>query len=154
MASKPKVKIIYRNRPAPRVLPPQELNVTGQVNLGAAVSKIASKSRDWMQLWVFVAFFGGAIWAVVLPMANAQAEEFMKTKLADMGMDPANIQSLNENFKTLNSERQELKTQVQDLQGIVGQTKSSIDALQQQNKLILDILISKQQQIAPAAPAQ
>lgn len=112
MPTKPKIvyRTRYRNRPRAQV----EIS-GGPVNVGSKVSSIASKARDFQQILFMLGFIGAATWLFLGPFVNAQAEALLKNKLVDIGMDPASIQTLNNNLVEIQKSSDDRDQTVQEL---------------------------------------
>lgn len=163
MARKTRTRIVYRTARAP-----SPIEVTGPVNVGSKFGSYATKAKEWTTLALF---FGGVIWALVLPVARSQAEELLKS----IGMDPATVQQLNKNLSTLEDKVKDLNNAnevntratadltVKVERGLEDAKRSADDAkdatkdlsgefkgLQQQNATILDLIKGlAQKQVAP-----
>ena len=107
MASKPKVKIVYRYRERQRAPAQVEVSGSGDINVGTKVTGFVSKFNEFRQIAISVGTVVFGVWAFLLPYVNAQAEDLLRDKLVAIGMDPSNIQTLNESLKELTEKSDE-----------------------------------------------
>lgn len=144
-----RTRIIYRDRPKGEVTTALTASVTQSGNPAQWFNSITfGQFKQWL---VFVAPLVFATWAFVLPYVDAQAEDLLTKKLIQIGMDPANIQTLNGGVASLGKDVDELKKAGND-------TSRQLESMAQTQKLILDLLIKQQnqplQQLVPNPSAQ
>lgn len=138
--AKPKIKyrtkIVYRNRPQDEVTTATaSVITTSKVNSWIGGITIADM-KAWLQVMVPLAVFW---WAYLGPYVESKAEEFLIIKLAQNGVDPKNIQSLNEGIAKLNEQAETKDQAVKDLDRKVNELQIGIEK----------ILMLQQQQLAP-----
>ena len=81
MTRRTRTRIIYRDRPS---------------HLAGYFSAITvGQIKQWLTVMVPIAF---GFWAFAGPYVDAKAEELLKSKLIEIGMDPATVQALNKNL--------------------------------------------------------
>ena len=117
-----KTKIVYRDRP----IKPEELGgMFSSITLGSV--------RRWLFIVVPIV---ASVWGLMGPYFNAQAEQMLRNKLIEVGIDPENIQLLNKNLT-------ELQKNVDNAQNIGAQNAATLQVLKSQNETILQILMQK-----------
>lgn len=122
-----RTRIVYRDRPAPNWF---NLDTIRRVKDG---------------LWSFGAILT-VLWFVAGPFVNAQAGDYLKGQLIEIGMDPATVQTLNKNLQDLQETVKERVIAVEKLSDEVNEMKGDI------GKVL--ILLQTQQQPLPAPIAE
>lgn len=125
---KPRTRIVYRDRPT-----------THYFSLDTV-----KRIKDWFYVVLPVA---GAMWLVADPYVDAQAEEYLKSQLMQIGMDPATVQALNKNLMDLQEVVQERDEASKKLSEDVGELKSQLGTVLK----LMEIQVLKG---APAAPVE
>lgn len=127
--TKQKTRIVYRDRPANNYF---SLETVKRVKDG---------------IYSFVAILA-ALWFVAGPFVDAQAGEYLKNQLIQIGMDPATVQALNKNLTDLQETVKQKDGAVDKLSGEVGDLK--VDLV----KILEKLNSIQQQQMAPAEPVK
>lgn len=122
---KAKTKIVYRDRaPAHR-----HANWISDLTVG--------QIKQW--LFVMVPLITG-VWIFAGPYVDAKAEELLRDKLTTMGMDPANIQTLNRNIADLQQGRGEIKNQLEKVEATAKELTEDVEGLNGKLDSVLELL--------------
>ena len=129
--TKAKPRIVYRTRTVYRDRPDDEQTTTATASVittqkvnGWIGSITIADMKQWLQVMVPLAVFW---WAYLGPLVDSKAEELLVSKLVQIGMDPANIQTLNKSIQQLQAQAEakqqsdeKLSSDVQDLKALIG----------------------------------
>lgn len=145
--TKAKPRIVYRTRTVYRDKPEDEQTTTATASVittskvnGWIGSITVADMKQWLTVMVPLAVFW---WGYLGPLVESKAEELLVSKLVQIGMDPATIQSLNKNLM-------ELQDTVKDKDGAVDKLSGEVNDLKVGLGQIL-ILLQNQQQQQPVA---
>jgi hypothetical protein len=145
--TKAKPRIVYRTRTVYRDRPEDEQTTTATASVittqkvnGWIGSITIADMKQWLQVMVPLAVFW---WAYLGPLVETKAEELLAGKLAQMGVDPSNIKTLNESIAKLQDQTDSKEQAVEKLSGEVNDLKVGLGQVL--------ILLQQQSQNPPSA---